>query len=398
LSCHDAISGVPAAARSACDDAADLHGYRDLAECLAVVPDPRRRHGTRHKLAVILAFAVAAVLAGADSVTAVAEWAADAPAEVLAALGAWRDRRGRLVPPCLKTFRRVLSRLDAEAAAAGFAAWLTGQVLAGLDPAAVQIALDGKTARGARSGDKTAPHLLAAMICGCRVVIAQRDINVKTNEITQVRPLLADADIAGALVTADAMHVQKDTARFLVEDKHADYLFTAVKENQPGLFAALDALDWENTPVTHVMQDRGHGRAETRTLQVLPAPDGLFPHAAQAFLIERTVRDPGSGQLRSAAAALGLTSRTAQSGATPEVIARAARRHWDIEAMHHIRDVSLDEDAQRLRASSSAQVMASARNTAIAILRLAGITSAAAGRRWASRNPARPITAMGLAI
>jgi hypothetical protein len=127
------------------------------------------------------------------------------------------------------------------------------------------------------------------------------------------------AEGPGALVTADALHVQKETARYLVEDKGADYLFTAVKDNnQPSLFAALDALDWENTPVTHVMHDRGHGLHETRTLQVRPAPDGLFPHAAQAFLIERAIRDPHTGELRPAAAALGITSRTIQCGATPK--------------------------------------------------------------------------------
>jgi hypothetical protein len=107
---------------------------------------------------------------------------------------------------------------------------------------------------------------------------------------------------------------------------------SAVKDNQPSLFAALDALDRAHAPVTHTAHDRGHGRDETRTLQVLPAPDGLFPHAAQAFLIERAVRDPHDGELRSAAAALGITSRTLNRGGTPEVIAVAARGHWDIEA------------------------------------------------------------------
>ena len=64
-------------------------------------------------------------------------------------------------------------------------------------------------------------------------MIAQRDADVKTTEITQVKPLLAKVDITGALVTADAAHVQKETARYLVEDKGAGYLFTAVKDNQP---------------------------------------------------------------------------------------------------------------------------------------------------------------------
>jgi hypothetical protein len=130
--------------------------------------------------------------------------------------------------------------------------------------------------------------------------------------------------------------VQKDTARYLVEDKHADYLFTAVKDNQPSLFAALDALDWENTPVAHIMRDRGHGRDETRTIQVLPAPEGLLPHAVQAFLIERAVRDPHDGKLRSAVAALGITSRAAACGGTPEALAQAARGHWEIEVRHEV--------------------------------------------------------------
>jgi predicted transposase YbfD/YdcC len=361
------------------------------------MPDPRRRHGIRHRIAVVLAFAVAAVMAGADSVTAIAEWAGDVPAEALQVLGARRDRHGRLVPPSLSTFRRVLRKLDGQALAAAFGAWLTAQVLTDrADASSLVIALDGKTVRGARGKDGKAPHLLAAMITGARAVIAQKDIDAKTNEITQVRPLLDDIDITGALVTADALHVQKDTARYLVQVKKADYLFTAVKDNQPSLFAALDALDWENTPVTHVMRDKGHGRDETRTIQVLPAPAGLFPHAAQAFLIERYVRDPATGGLRSAVAALGITSRPPARGGTPEALARAARAHWEIEALHHIRDVTMKEDAQRLRAGTSAQVTASLRNTATAALRLAGFTSAAAGRRWAARNPLRPLAALNL--
>jgi len=349
---------------------------------------------------VVLACAVAAVLAGADSVTAISEWAADAPAPVLAALGArWDQRHRRRVAPSPATFRRVLKRVDATAVAAAFGAWLAGQLAtASADLAGLVIALDGKTMRGARAGKDKAPHLLAAMICGARAVIAQRDVDQKTNEITQVKPLLAEVDISGALVTADALHVQRETARHLVEDKHADYLFTAVKDNQPGLFAALDALDWSAAPIMHTATDRGHGRHETRTLQVLPAPPGCFPHAAQAFLIERTIRDPHTGQLRSAAAALGITSRSAERGGTPTAIATAARSHWDIEALHHVRDVTMQEDAHRLRAGSAAPVMASLRNAAIATLHLIGFTRTAQGRRWAARDATRTVAALGLTM
>lgn len=398
MSCKDAIFAVPAAASCGCDDDdRDLRGYASLLDGLADVPDPRRRRGTRHRAAVVLAFAVAAVMAGADSVTAMAEWARDLCPEGAAVLGARRDRGGRLVPPSLSTFRRVLRRLDGQALSAAFGAWLTVQVLAGMeDASSLVIALDGKTVRGAREGDGKAPHLLAAMIAGARAVIAQKDVDAKTNEITQVRPLLDDVAIGGALVTADALHVQRDTARYLVEGKGADYLFTAVKDNQPGLFDALDALSWEDAPVAHVMEDKGHGRHETRTIQVLPAPEGCFPCAAQAVLVERHVRDPGTGALRSSAAALGITSRTADRGGTPAALAAAVRIHWDVEALHHVRDTTMKEDASRLRSGTAPQVMAAIRNTVIAVLRLVGFTSIAAGRRWAARNPARTLAVLNL--
>ena len=86
--------------------------------------------------------------------------------------------------------------------------------------------------------------------------------------------------------------------------------------------------------------------------------------------------------------------RTPARGGTPEALARAA--HWQIAALHHIRDVTMKEDAQGLRAGTSAQVAASLRNTSIAALRLAGFTSAAARRRWAARNPLRPLTILNL--
>ena len=129
---------------------------------------------------------------------------------------------------------------------------------------------------------------------------------------------------------------------------------------------------------------------------MLPAPQDLVPHAAQAFLTERTARDPHDGQLRPAAAALGITSKTTERGGTPQILASAARGHRDIQALHHVRDTTTDEDAQRLRAGTSAQVIAAVRSAATATLRLAGFTATAPGRRWAARNPARPIAAMHL--
>ena len=197
------------------------------------------------------------------------------------------------------------------------------------------------------------------------------------------------------MVTLDALHCQRDTARYLVQDKDADYIFTAVKDNQPRLFDALDALPWQSVPVQHVMKDRAHGRDETRTIQVMPAPAGIFPHAARAFLIERHVADL-SGSHISAIAALGITS-LAPERAGPAGIAAHVRGHWGIEnKLHYVRDVTFGEDGSRVRTGNAPRVMAGLRNLAIAALRADGWTNIASGLRWASRDYANPLSLLHL--
>jgi len=367
-----------------------------LAEFLSAVPDHRRAQGRRHSLTSILALACAATAAGAKSLVAIAEWAADAPAAVLAGLGVRQDPcGGALVAPSETTIRRALAGADAGALDEQLAAWLLAQADRGLPDDAVAVAVDGKTVRGAIQPDGRAVHLLAAMTSG-GAVIAQREVGHKTNEITQVKPLLDPVGLVGAVVTLDALHCQRETARYLVEEKNADYLFTAVKDNQPTLFDALDALPWAGVPVQHVMKDRDHGRDELRTIQVLPAPAGLFPHAAQVFLIERHVRNL-DGSPRSAIASLGITSATADR-AGPERIAACVRGHWGIEnKLHWVRDVTYGEDASRVRTGHAPQNMASLRNLAIAALRANGWTSIASGLRWAGRDYINALSLLSLA-
>jgi hypothetical protein len=124
------------------------------------------------------------------------------------------------------------------------------------------------------------------------------------------------------LVTADALHCQRDHATYL-HQRGAGLVFT-VKHNQPGLFAALDALPWTDTPIVHRQTDRGHGRITTRTIQTLPAPPDLpFPHVDRVWLIERYVTDL-DGIPTSAIAALGITNLQANQAA-PADIARLVR-------------------------------------------------------------------------
>jgi predicted transposase YbfD/YdcC len=367
-----------------------------LAGFLAAVPDHRRARGRRHSLASILGLACAATAAGAKSLVAIAEWAADAPAAVLAGLGVRQDPcGGALVVPSETTIRRTLSGADPGALDEQLAAWQAASTVpdAG-EVVTARVAVDGKTIRGAVQADGRAVHLLSAMHGG-GAVLAQREVGHKTNEITQVKPLLDPLDLAGAVVTLDAMHCQRETARYLVQDKGADYIFTAVKDNQPRLFDDLDALPWHTVAVQHAMKDRGHGRDEVRTIQVLPAPASIFPHAAQAFLIERHVADL-RGNPKSAIAALGITSMTPQRG-TPAIVAAHVRGHWGIEnKLHYVRDVTYGEDASRVRTGNAPQNMASMRNLAIAALRADGWTNIAAGLRWTGRNYLNPLSLLKL--
>ena len=409
----------------------DAAGCSRLLEVLGLVPDPRKRRGVRHSIAAVLAIAAAAVLAGARSVLAIGEWAGEAPQVVLAALGArYNPITGRLRAPHGDTFRRVLRRVDADAVDAAIGLFLAeragigvldsppgapdGSARNGYDhrechegdgqpsgqrtpehdtPATRALSVDGKAVRGAVQPDGRAVHLLAAMAHEVPAVLAQRDVAHKTNEITQLKPLLDPLELTGWAVTLDALHAQRETARYLVEDKAAAYVFTAIKDNQPTLFAQLDALPWTTVPIGHTSHDRGHGRQEKRTIQVLPAPEGIFPYAQQAFLIERYVHDL-HGAPTSAIATLGITALSAAQ-AGPERLAALVRGHWAIEALHHIRDVTYDEDRSQLRTGSAPQVLAGLRNLAIGALRTAGRTNIASNLRWISRKPTRVLSVLG---
>jgi predicted transposase YbfD/YdcC len=211
--------------------------------------------------------------------------------------------------------------------------------------------------------------------------------------IPKLSELLAPLNITGTVITADAMHTQRDTATYL-NQRGADFFF-CVKENQPTLYTRLNTLPWNDVPVSHTQTDRGHGRIERRTIQVLPAPDNLsFPHVNQVTLIERYVADL-AGNPTSAVAVLGITSLTT-TRATPARLAALARRHWGIESLHWLRDTLYHEDTSTTRTKAGPQVMAGLRNLAIGAIRTTGRTDITETTRWANRNMHRPFHILGL--
>jgi predicted transposase YbfD/YdcC len=352
-----------------------------LLAVLGQVIDPRKRRGVRHRLAVVLAIALAATLAGARSFAAIAEWATDAPTEVLTRLGVRRR------PPSEATIRRLLTRLPADTldTVIGTWMWLRASTISGRRI----IAFDGKTLRGARDATGNLVHLLAGLCQHTGVVIGQVAVGAKTNEIPMLSGLLKVLDIEGAVVTADAMHCQRETAQ-TIRERGGHYILT-VKDNQPTLRKRVKALPWKDIPVLAVSREHGHGRQDTRTLKATELASGIgFPGAAQVLRLTRTrtVRSTGKRTRETVYAITSLT--VADAGA--EQIAAWLRGHWTIEnRLHWVRDVDYDEDRSQIRTGSGPQAMATLRNTAIGLLRLAGHSNIAAALRHHIRDFNRPV-------
>jgi hypothetical protein len=204
-----------------------------LLERLAILPDPRARRGRRHTPASVLALSAAAVLAGARSVAAIAEGAADAPGPVLAALGVRRDPLTRWQVPGEATIRRVLAGVDADRLDRALGGWLAERLHPPGPRRRRALAVDGKTLRGTVSGGHARPvQLLAVMDHADAAVLAQREADATSNQSSQFKPLLDGLDLAGVVVTADAMHTQRDHACFLV-DRGAPTCWSSRPTSQP---------------------------------------------------------------------------------------------------------------------------------------------------------------------
>jgi predicted transposase YbfD/YdcC len=348
-----------------------------LLDLLAQVPDPRKKRGRRHPLAGLLAVGIAAVIAGSKSFAAIGQWAGDAGPGVLAALGAVRG------PAEESTYRRAFALISADVLDRVVGAWLwTRAVRAG---GRLVIAVDGKTVRGAKTKGGKAPHLVAALAHGVGAVLGQVAVDGKSNEIPAVRELLkAFADLAGAILTIDAMHTQHDTAKAILA-RQADYVMT-VKANMPTLYRQLRQLPWAAVPsFSSVSTD--HGRRARRTIKSVLAPARIgFDGAAQVAQLRRTVTRNGKKTVEV------VYLITSVRDADPVTLAARVRSHWEIEnRLHWVRDVTYLEDNSLVRTGNAPRVMASLRSLAISLLRLDGEDNIAAANRHHARDPQRTL-------
>jgi len=395
---HPALSVTHGGARLINDlDTLDFDSHSGLLSRLRDgLPDHRSARGVRHPIESIVAVATASVLAGASSFEAISQFAAQLPQDVLAKLGCkWNERRQAYVPPSPDTIGRCLTGLDADRLDRIVGGWLadhditapkkqartaTGTDIDERDPL-VGIAVDGKWLRGSGCKEPDQVKLFSGMLHGVGAVIGQTQVgdDGSTCELNSMRPLLKRiGDLQSRVITADALHCQRDHAEAIVAEHHGHYLF-GVKDNQPGLLAALEAIDESTFSAEHTTENRGHGRIETRYAAVAPVPEGLFPHATQVVRITRDRADlSNEGTIT---VAWYITSLPAGK-AGPKELGDLARSHWGIEnRLHWVRDVVYREDASTVRTGNAPRVMATLRNTAIGLLRINGATCIAAALR-----------------
>jgi predicted transposase YbfD/YdcC len=278
--------------------------------------------------------------------------------------------------PCERWLRTLLNRIDPILFKRCFESWVASMWPDRPD----FIAIDGKTSRRThdrRKGTK-ALHTLSAYATTARLVLAQRSVPEKTNEITAIPELLDDlaeaGQLEGALVTTDAMGCQVEIADRIVEHK-ADYLL-ALKGNQPTLeadVAAYFATAPQEELISKTTVEKGHGRIETRT----------FTASAHVDWIGSQRSYPGAPRFGHIKTILEVENRTEHAdkctrdtrffiSSAPldiERLAKAARGHWGVESMHWLLDCTFADDLSRYRSGHGAKNMAVVRRFALGLVR-----------------------------
>ena len=338
--------------------------YRELTE----VRDFRRAQGRKHCVATVLAVYILARLANLRGPVAAAEYAQKLSQPELEAIGAWKNpRTGRYVPVSKSTLHRVISSVDPDEIEAVLRRFSMPRLQLGR-----AIAVDGKRIRGAnRNGDS---HFETATLVehATGVPLATLSFNEEGGEIAAVRALLEKVEVAGRVLTLDALHTTRETARVIVRTHEADYLMT-VKENAPETHELLSTIDWERDATGFFQEetDLAHGRIEQRSIRVLTPLEGFlnYPHVAQICRITRQrtdARQNGTGAT-SREQVYAFTSAPAHR-ATPRQLLAYNRGHWSVEVNHHLRDTLFAEDACLARSHFAPANNATCTNLALAII------------------------------
>jgi len=339
--------------------------FRDL-------KDPRIERTKLHALLDIVTIALCAVIAGAETWSGIAEFGR--------AKRAWLKTFLALPNgiPSADTFRRVLSRLNPHEFQRCCVEWLRtlAEASVGEAPEIKLVHIDGKTAR--RSFDRAkggSPlHLVSAWASQQRLFLGQEAVEAESNEITAIPRLLELLELAGAIVTIDAIGCQQEIAR-QIREAGADYVL-ALKGNQHSLhervrdyFDRIEAHEAQGVKFRcHSTFEEGHGRTERRIYLTAPAAASIDPERRWQGL--RSVGMVISERTQGGATSIERRYYLSSLPSRPRRFAQAVRRHWSVEnALHWSLDVSFREDDSRIREGRGQENFALLRRIALSVLK-----------------------------
>lgn len=349
--------------------------------------DPRQARGKRYHLTTLLVILFLAKLCGQDTPVEIADWAKN-QAETLAQL----LKLKRTWMPHHNTIRRVFQNILDEAEFEGLIQDYQQHQAGGGE----QLAMDGKTLRGTRIAEvEPADQVLSVYDVQAQRVAAQAAVDQKENEIVAAPRALEQVEIAGKIITADALHAQRALSAQIVE-RGGDYLWV-VKENQERLYQDIERLFAPEKPkpgfgkiTTDFRQaetvNKGHGRIEKRQIQTSAMLNDYvdWPGLGQVYRLERRFTWLRQGKVikTSQEVEYGITSLT-QAKASPKRVLQIRRKHWLIETgLHYRRDVTFREDATRMTRGAAGRILAMIHNIVLALIKQAGYQNAAQARRW----------------
>ena len=381
----------------------DRAQYTTLVEVLKEVPDYRKRKGRQHRSLTLLSLIAMALASAQRTPQAIARWVREHRDELFAALPPSVSRL-----PSGATLRRALARLSVAALEQALAAFHPPSAPAPTPtpiPAPLQgVAIDGKAVRGVgRSGHPC--HLVSLVQHDDARVLGQVEVALKRDERSAVPALLEGRDLHGKVVTLDALHTLRPTAR-QIRAQNGHYLMI-IKKNQAALYEYLDMLftlpahpaDHEVWQTVEPTTEKGHGRLETRRLRCGNAhiEDVDWPSVQQVVRreCERIVLKTGK---RSCEVTYAMVSMTpAQAGAA--TIERLWRGHWTIENQtHYVRDVTFGEDAGHAAQGNTAHALAALRNGLLTLFRHAHWRSIPDALAHYGASVARAFALIGLEV
>jgi predicted transposase YbfD/YdcC len=343
-----------------------------LVEMLSCVTDARREQAKRYRIANILMFCIFGFLCGAKSYKTLCSFIEERFALLQAAFPSTMKRT-----PVPSTLWRIIGLLDGATLEAVFRRHAASQHAAlGGGPGEV-VVHDGKSLKGSydTASDTKMSQLLRAFAVGTRIILGHVAILVKSNEIPAMQALVRELGLMGVLCTADAMHCQIKTIAAVTASGGEALL--QVKGNQPSLEAAFEALPVEHEPEDcHVETGKlWRNRQEMRRVEVFKAgrlldlPDDWQTHAVEAVRVTRTVlhKDVATGWQWRPTRNVAWYALT-RDGNSAAYYAAVTRGHWGVEnRVHYVLDVSMHEDASRVRKSPT--ILSILRSFALNILR-----------------------------